>query len=242
MQSFDWGLPRDLVLTSDLLCTHHLQWPNPLYLLCPSPLLPLLLQRFHFLSPLCSPPPFSPFPANCCSPFHLSTLPSLPPLFLLASPFPFPSVCPFPTTSLSPLPAGRGGPSRARRSARRRIDALGARSVRKCGPTPGCCGRSWGGSAAAGSGSWGWVLCPCRGRPGSGGEPHGTGPSDLGELGRRGEELGSRCCVYEPPSKPSARRAAASAQAARLDPGRSGDVDESAFNLLNISASMRWEA
>ncbi|KAL6053349.1 hypothetical protein STEG23_002883 [Scotinomys teguina] len=59
----------------------------------------------------------------------------------------------------SSSPVGRGNPSRARRSARRRIDALSARGVRKCGSAAGCCvpelGRVGGDlTLASGSESW----------------------------------------------------------------------------------------
>lgn len=74
------------------------------------------------------------------------------------------------------------------------------------------------------------------GCPGSGGELRGVGALGLGDLGRCGEELGARCCVWEPPTKPSARRASASAQTAGLDPW---GVDGPAFNLLKTSALKR---
>lgn len=145
---------RTLPPTSTVTLTHCTLFHSPPPLSSPNRRLPLSLSSFLFPSSLFS------FPHQL-----LFFFPSLHPPLLLPS---FPS-SPFLSTSILsvtslPLPfsslrVGRGSPSRARRSARRRIDALGARGVRKCGPTAGCGGPELGRVGgdlmlAADSGRW----------------------------------------------------------------------------------------
>lgn len=142
-----WGRP-ELVLTFDPLKPLNPSiFPSPSLSLVPLP--PPLLHSapsFPFFSSSISLSfpllylPFLRFPPSllyllpsCILPFSLSLFP--PPLPFSTFPPHF-HLLAFPLSSFR-LTSGRQGPSRARHSTSRRIDALGARGVRKCSRLPG---------------------------------------------------------------------------------------------------------